>query len=188
VLQPQIYYLKDVLYIIIAVAGSSGGQVAGIVIGVLIGAALLALLVVGVWRYRDDVRQRLNHLRQRLDNLPRPWHSLFHRPSNTTSRSNYDEQSLGGISVTSEQQLTRQDSVRRMNAFSTDNAASSSPSYVVTGDARIKQPKPLSVNRLLEDMTIRILMTKHSRHTATENIEELPAEQTVEAAVNLLLS
>ncbi len=49
------------------VPGVSGGQVADIVIGVLVGVTLLTLVVLVVWRYRDDVRQL-------LDQLPRPWH------------------------------------------------------------------------------------------------------------------
>lgn len=60
-----------------------------------------------MWRYRDDVQHHVGQVRQRLGQLPRPWNTNSDSKSNKSSTyKNYDDQSLGGVSVTSEQQPT----------------------------------------------------------------------------------
>lgn len=83
---------------------------AAIVIGTLAGVASLALIVVVVWRYHDNLRQRLNK-----------------RP--LLSFGNFDNQSLSGVSVTSEQQLVRRDS-----AYGSDRSSLASVSKLASND------------------------------------------------------
>jgi hypothetical protein len=82
-------------------SGVSGGQLVGIVIGVLAVGTLITLAVVAVWRYRDNIIQRLGQVRQRLDELPRPWHSHDNK-QHLPNHQQHDSQSLSGVSVTSE--------------------------------------------------------------------------------------